>query len=102
MNFDRATKQASIIYSYMLAQKAIMDKLEDMVATNQDLDTREVAEMWTDLLYYHSIDLWWRDQGTMVARALAQRRNFTSRLDYQVKHGVYDRDLPNLFPLVSC
>ena len=83
-------------------REAIMDKLEDMVATNQDLDTREVAEMWTDLLYYHSIDLWWRDQGTMVARALAQRRNFTSRLDYQVKHGVYDRDLPNLFPLVSC
>lgn len=83
-------------------REKIMDKLEEMVTTKQSLDTREVAEMYTDLLYYHSIDLWWRDQGTKVARALAQRRNFTSRLDYQVKHGVYDRSLPNLFPLVTC
>ena len=73
----------------------VLERIQEYVANNDDLDTREAAKMVEDLLYYSGIDAFYRRSGSLASRAFNARKLIQMKLSK-------NQPLSSIFPTVSC
>lgn len=76
-------------------RRVIIDKLADFQEQGLSFDTKEVADMAADLMYYEGINMWWKGTGTLASRALNARKLIYKNL----KEG---KKSTAIFPGVKC
>jgi hypothetical protein len=80
-------------YADAMANRAkVIDDLVEMRKRGDSFDSPRGAELARDLTYYEGVDMFWKNEGTKVSRALNARR-----IIYQ-----YGSKLKTIFPGVSC
>lgn len=80
-------------YADAMANRAkVIDDLVEMRKRGDSFDSEHGAELARDLTYYEGVDMFWKNEGTKVSRALNARK-----IIYQ-----YGSKLKTIFPGVSC
>ena len=98
---DAETVAMRWFHADAMANRAILlNKLKDIVAKQEGLDTPEVAKMGEDLVYYTGVDMFMRNEGSKLSRALNARRI----LSQTIAQGQTPQTkmMRGLFPGMSC
>tara|TARA_R110000772_G_scaffold8084_1_gene26880 strand:- start:2025 stop:4178 length:2154 start_codon:yes stop_codon:yes gene_type:complete len=65
----------------MANRARVMTRLKDIVNSQDSLDTPEVAKVMDDMVYYTGVDMFMRNEGTKISRALNARRILTQTIE---------------------
>jgi len=98
---DAETVAMRWFHADAMANRAILlNKLKDIVSKQEGLDTPEVAKMGEDLVYYTGVDMFMRNEGSKLSRALNARRI----LSQTIAQGQTPQTkmMRGLFPGMSC